>query len=320
MTRTRARGQVGRGRGGQTSNSDELSRLRYAKNDADFESDGTRCAGWLYTPEGVRQPPVVVMAHGFAGERTFGLPKIAKRFVARGFAVFLFDYRNFGDSDGEPRNLVNSTRHVADWESAIDHVRGLDAIDRQKIALWGTSYSGGHVIEAAAGDHRIAAVIAQVPFVDGRTVARSAGVKKLLKGTISGLRDLARKYTFRSPHTVPVVGDPDEFAVMNTPGAKEGMMNLVPDPPVWENEVPARAFLDIPRYRPISVVEDVPCPMLFVAGRDDDVVPASSVKAAAEQANATYVELPIGHFDVYDTALEDVVGYELAFLDKYILN
>ncbi|WP_458205686.1 alpha/beta hydrolase [Haladaptatus sp. NG-SE-30] len=295
-----------------------LSRLRYAKNDADFESEGTRCAGWLYTPEGVSNPPVVVMAHGFAGERTFGLPAIAEQFVAREFAVFLFDYRNFGDSDGEPRNLVKPARHVEDWEAAIDHVRGLDAIDRRRVALWGTSYSGGHVIEAAAGDHRVSAVVAQVPFLDGRAVARNAGLKKTLQGTVAGLRDLVRKYTFRSPHTVPVVGDPDEFAVMNTPGAKAGMMNIVPDPPVWENEIPARGFLDIPFYRPISAIEDVPCPILLLAGRDDNIVPASTVADAAERVDGTYIELPIGHFDVYDTALEVALGYETAFLDEHL--
>ncbi|GAA0228402.1 alpha/beta hydrolase [Haladaptatus pallidirubidus] len=315
MTSTRARGKFD-----GSEETPELSRLRYAKNDADFESEGTRCAGWLYTPEGKKKPPVIVMAHGLGGERTFGLPEIAKRFVARGFAVFLFDYRNLGDSDGEPRNLVSFSRHVADWESAIDHVRGLDAIDRRKIALWGTSYSGGHVIEAAAGDHRIAAVVAQVPFVDGREELRSAGIKKSLKGTVSGLRDLVRKYTFRSPRTVPVVGDPDEFAVINAPGAKAGYMDIVPDPPVWENEVPARVFLDISRYRPISVVEDVPCPLFLLAGRDDEVVSASSVKEAAETADATYVELPIGHFDAYNSALEEVLGYEMAFFDHHLQN
>ncbi|WP_227374329.1 alpha/beta hydrolase [Haladaptatus halobius] len=295
-----------------------LSRLRYAKNDADFESDGTRCAGWLYTPEGVSNPPVVLMAPGFAGERTFGLPAIAERFVARGFAVFLFDYRDFGDSDGEPRNLVSPTRHVADWEAAIDHVRGLDAVDRRRIALWGTSYSGGHVIEAAANDHRIDAVVAQIPFVDGRAVTRKAGVKKALKGTIAGLRDLVRKYTFRDPYTVPIVGDPDEFAVINAPGAKAGMKRIVPDPPTWKNEIPARVFLSIPFYRPLSVVEEVTCPMLFLAGRDDDIVPASPVEEAADRADATYIEMPIDHFDVYDFESADAVGYETAFLDRHL--
>ncbi|WP_049969905.1 alpha/beta hydrolase [Haladaptatus cibarius] len=313
MTSTRARGTFE-----ESSEEPELSRLRYAKNDADFESEGTRCAGWLYTPEGETKPPVILMAPGFGAERTFGLPEIAKRFVARGFAVFLFDYRNFGDSDGEPRTLVHSSRHVEDWEAAIDHVRGLDAIDRRKIALWGTSYSGGHVIEAAADDHRISAVVAQTPFLDGRAVTRSAGIKKSLSGTISGVRDLVRKYTFRSPRTVPIVGDPDEFAVINAPGAKAGYMDIVPDPPVWENEVPARVFLDIPRYRPISVIEDVPCPLFLLAGRDDEVVSASSVQEAAEKADATYVELPIGHFDVYDSASEEVLGYEMAFLDQHL--
>ena len=92
---------------------------------------------------------MVIMAHGFGAERTFGLPAYAERFLQRGMAAFLFDYRNFGDSDGEPRNLVSNHRHIKDWEAAVAHVRGLPDIDTEKIALWGSSYSGGHVIVTA---------------------------------------------------------------------------------------------------------------------------------------------------------------------------
>ncbi|WP_440005967.1 alpha/beta hydrolase [Halomicrococcus sp. SG-WS-1] len=298
-----------------------LSHLRYARTDADFESDGTRCAGWLYTPEGASRPPVVVMAHGFAGERTFGLEAYAEAFVARGYAVFLFDYRGFGNSDGEPRGLVDPEKQIADWEAAIDHVRRLDGVDRGQIALWGTSFSGGHVVEAAAGDHRIAAVVAQVPLLDGRAVTKAAGVGHALKGVAAGVRDTLRKYTFRSPYRVPVVADPDEFAVMNAPGAKRGMLDIVPDPPVWDNDVPARVLLDVPFYRPVTSAEEVSCPVLLVAGRDDAIVPSSSVESAADEfADATLVSLPIDHFDVYGTAFDEVVAYESSFLDERILD
>lgn len=93
--------------------------------DSDFLSDGTSCVGWLYLPDHISQPPVVIMAHGIAAERTFGLPDFAERFVERGLGVFIFDYRNFGDSDGQPRNLVNPYRHVHYWEAATSHVQTL---------------------------------------------------------------------------------------------------------------------------------------------------------------------------------------------------
>ncbi|MHB8781016.1 MAG: alpha/beta hydrolase [Candidatus Geothermincolia bacterium] len=91
--------------------------------DSDFISAGTRCEGWLFLPQGVAKPPVVVMAHGFAAEKIFGMTPFARAFLQRGIATFLFDYRNFGGSDGEPRNLVNPWRHLRDWREALRHVR-----------------------------------------------------------------------------------------------------------------------------------------------------------------------------------------------------
>ena len=107
------------------------------------------------------------MAHGFAGQKDFGLQPYAEHFAAKGMAVFLFDYRNFGGSEGEPRNLVNPWRHLADWKAALSHVRTLNSVDGSRIALWGTSFSGGHVMVTAARQVGIKAVVAQVPFVDG---------------------------------------------------------------------------------------------------------------------------------------------------------
>ena len=79
------------------------------------------------------------MAHGLAAERAFGLASFAQRFAQKGMAVFVFDYRNFGDSQGEPRNLVSPKRHLQDWQAAMAHVGRLTEVDRGRIALWGSS-------------------------------------------------------------------------------------------------------------------------------------------------------------------------------------
>jgi len=140
--------------------------------DSDFTSGGTRCSGWLYLPEAATpRPPVVVMAHGFGAERTFRLPAFAERFVARGLAVFLFDYRGFGASDGAPRQWVSPRRHLEDWLAAVEHVKGLASVDPGRLALWGTSFGGGHVLVVAARTPGITAVVAQVPLLDGLAVA-----------------------------------------------------------------------------------------------------------------------------------------------------
>jgi dienelactone hydrolase len=290
------------------------------RKDTAFFSDGTRCGAWLYLPEGVKDPPVVVMAHGFAAEKTFGLDAFAKRFADRGIAAFVFDYRNFGSSDGSPRNLVSSRRHVADWRTAIAHVRRMPEVDGGRMALWGSSFSGGHVIVAAAGDPAIRAVVSQVPFVDGLASAGTLGLSFVLKATVMGIRDLIHIITLREPYTVPVVGTPDEFAVMNTPEAMPGFLALLPKKTTWKNECPARILLTVTMYRPIVSAKRVSCPLLLVAAKKDSLIPIAAVrKTAARAPKAQLVELDIGHFEIYvGKPFEEAVRREADFLAQHL--
>ncbi len=96
-----------------------------------FESQGLRCAGTLTLPANAVNPPVIVMAHGFACVRAMNLPDLAERFVAAGYATFLFDYRNFGDSEGLPRHWVDPKRHQQDWLAAVRHLQSLPQIGLQ---------------------------------------------------------------------------------------------------------------------------------------------------------------------------------------------
>lgn len=152
-----------------------------------------RCAGWLYLPpraEGA--PPCVVMAHGTTGTRDFGLPSYAARFAAAGLAVLTFDYRHFGASEGEPRQLVHIDRQLEDLRSAVGYARALREVDAARVALWGTSLGAGHVLSAAAADAAITAAVAQLPFlgVDPRNKSpRSASVT--LKLFARAMRDAA---------------------------------------------------------------------------------------------------------------------------------
>ena len=98
--------------------------------------------------------------------------------------MLLFDYRHFGASSGEPRQLVDIRRQLADWRAAIGFARGLEGVDPRRVALWGTSFSGGHVVQVAAGDDRVAAVVSQAPFTDGLSTIRSGGVAAALRLTV----------------------------------------------------------------------------------------------------------------------------------------
>ena len=297
---------------------DSARQYDFSREDHYFKSKGRRCAAWLYLPHGKERPPVVLMAHGFGAQRDFGLPAFAERFARRGMAVFLFDYRSFGASEGEPRNLVNPWRHLRDWRAAVSYVRGLAQVDGGRMALWGSSYSGGHVMVTAAGDGSVAAICAQVPFVDGLTSAWWTGIRHAVQATLAVIRDLLRMFTLRGSYLVPIISTPDEFGILNTPDCMEGYMAMVPADTTWRNECPARAALQLLLYRPIARARKVTCPALVLMGEKDSLIyPRAVERAASRMREATIVHLPVGHFDIYAGPwFEEVVARQGDFLAR----
>jgi uncharacterized protein len=297
-----------------------LSTNRFALIQSDFTSEGVRCGGDLYLPAGVHRPPVVVMAHGFGAERTFGLPAFAERFAERGLAVFLFDYRGFGDSDGEPRNYVDPRRHLEDWQAALAHLRTLHEVDGSRLALWGTSFSSGHVLVTAARDPRIMAVVAQVPYVDPLGLWCWRDPAYVVRGLVHGLWDLVRAAAGRSPHMVKIAGTPGEFAVLNTPETWPGFQTILPEGSDWENRCPARILVKTLLYRPASSVAGIRCPALIVAAEHDSIISLRSVERAANRIpHASTMVLPLGHFDIYTgKAFEGAVEMQAGFLEEHL--
>lgn len=291
--------------------------------EADFKSRGLRCAGRLYLPakSARARPPVVILAHGFGAEMAFGLENYAREFIARGMAAFLFDYRNLGLSEGEPRNLVDPGRHNQDWRAAIAHVQGLGEVDGSRLALWGSSYSGGHVIVQAAGRDDIAAVVSQVAHADGRALLTWHKPGYILRATLHGLRDYLRLITGRAPHYVKIIGNPDEFACMNTPESMPGYSSIIPKDSKWQNGCPARATLKTTMYRPIAYARRVKCPALVILGEKDSICPPHTQAALGQKMpHARLERLPIGHFEPYGGEwFERIVKLQADFLAEHLL-
>src|ERR1700712_5928770 len=121
------------------------------REDVWFTSGTDRVSAWLYRPDSAGPVPLLVMAHGLGAVRTMRLDAYAERFAAAGYACLVFDYRNFGDSEGAPRQLIDIRMQLQDWTVAVAFARTLTGIDPQRIGLWGTSVSGGHLIATAGG-------------------------------------------------------------------------------------------------------------------------------------------------------------------------
>ena len=143
------------------------------------------CRGLMFQPEGFRESlrerfpcedtddedpkwPMVILAHGCGAVVEAGLIPYAERFAEAGMYVLAFDYRYFGMSDGEPRELLSMEMELADWAAALAYARSMDEVDNERIAIWGSSMAGGPVIEVAARDEgEIAAIVAHVPMASG---------------------------------------------------------------------------------------------------------------------------------------------------------
>jgi pimeloyl-ACP methyl ester carboxylesterase len=294
-----------------------------------FDSGGVRCAGVHLRGEGDAfagedgRRPCVVMAHGFGGTMDSGLMPFAERFAEAGCDALVFDYRHFGASDGQPRQLLSIRRQLDDYAAAIEFARALDEVDPDRIVVWGSSYAGGHVVPVAVADGKVAAVISQVPAMDGvatmLNAARKSGLAGMAKLTGKALGDVVASLRGRDPVTVAAVGAPGSVAFMTTPDSEPGMRAVAG--PSWRNEVAARIALQAGAYRPGLQADRLPCPILVQIADRDSVAPVKAAQDAAWRATgrAEVRTYPIGHFDIYTGApFEQAIADQLHFLRRHV--
>lgn len=296
------------------------------RSDVAFSSRGTTCRAWLYQPDPSTQGgagrPCIVMAHGFGGTRDAGLEPYAHRFAAAGLAVLLFDYRHFGASDGEPRQLLSVRRQLQDYATAIAFARSLPQVDPRRVAVWGTSFSGGHALVTAAQVPGIAAAVAQCPMMDGlaavRNIVAYAGLGSLLRLTAHGLLDLCVA-PFGGTRLIPIVGKPGELAMMSSADAEAGYRAIAP--PDFQFDVAARIALSAGLYRPVKSAARVRCPVLLQICDKDSVAPVTAVDDVARRLGplAEVRRYPIGHFEPYlPPHFEQSVSDQLEFLARHL--
>ena len=292
------------------------------KIDVTFDSQEGHCAAWLYYPDVSGPYPCVILAPGLGAIREMRLHAYAEHFVQAGLAALVFDYRHFGASSGEPRQLIDIKQQLADWVAAVSYARTLASIDPERIALWGTSFAGGHVIEIAARDRRIAAVVAQVPFIDGLANIRALAFRQLLRLTSAGMRDELRRLRRQLPYYVKLVGAPGTLAAITDPGAEAGYLSVVPPDAHWENSVAARVLLHIGFYRPINAAARVQCPLLICICDRDLLTPPQPAILASRLAPQGELHCYKGrHFDIYTGDLfEQAVSDQCHFLTWHLEN
>lgn len=291
--------------------------------------------------------PIVVMSHGIGGQKDMGLLKYGEEFAQAGYAVLIFDYRHFGGSntkkDAPMRNFINPWNHYEDIKTVVQYIKSHElqsyGIDSNKIALWGTSFAGGHVLMASselpAGS--ISAIISQVPHLNGKEATKQAiasrGLIQSIRVILLGVGDLLFSHVLQvsSPLYVKIASQKELNEIGYMSLTKEHYTEYISKHPKvylggWKNLAPARMLLFLSLYNPVQTLKSFSAaPVLFVTAKDDDLCPPRFVSEAIENADVesaklfSHVQVHTNHFGIYGGAHFDLATKEMkTFLSKHL--
>jgi fermentation-respiration switch protein FrsA (DUF1100 family) len=300
----------------------------HMRQDIEFAADdGTTLRGWLHMPDHVDgAAATVVMAHGFSAVKEMYLDRFAERFAEAGLAALVFDNRNFGASDGEPRQEIDPWAQVRDYRDAITFAASRPELDADRIGVWGSSYSGGHVLVVGAVDRRVKCVVCQVPLVSGHDNFRAlvrADFIPLFRGQFEA--DRAARYRGEAPGMVPVVDkDPLAPSALPTPDSWTWFTATHEErAPSWRNEVTLRSVELFTEYEPGVYLPWIsPTPLLMCVAEHDVLTPTHLAIAAFARANEPkrLVILPGGHFDAYVAGFDAASGAAADWFTQHLLE
>ncbi len=284
-------------------------------------ASGDDIEAWVYRPEGEGPHPAVVMAHGFAAIKAGGLAPFAERFCREGFTAIAFDYRHWGGSGGQPRDVTSVPRQREDYRTVIDWAVADPRIDETQIFIWGTSFSGMHAVEIAATDTRLRGAIAQNPLVDGLAGLTMVPPTRSLRLLGVGVSDRLGALLGRPPRYIPAGAAPGEFGAVANAAAFAGLDIIRPkDGTEWHNRVAARSLLGIAAHRPVRKAADIRCPILLVVAENDTIAPVGPALRVAERApKSELFRSRGGHYGVYEGGedYDNVLRLEVEFLHRH---
>jgi hypothetical protein len=277
-------------------------------------TDGTILRGWHYLPDGSGKHPTIILSHGFSAVKEMYLDKYAEAFAKAGFASIVYDNRNFGASDGEPRQEIDPWLQIRDYSDAITYALSLEQTDPARIGIWGSSYSGAHVLVVGAIDRRVSCVVSQVPLTSG-----SQGFRRLVRADfIAPLQagfhaERAQRAAGAPLPMLPVVAeDPTAPSALPTADSYRWFTETAASrAPAWRNEVTLRSVEYGFGYEPGAYIGLIsPTPLLLVVAVQDHLTVSDLAIAAYEQAREPkrLVLLPGGHFDAYVNGFNQSFG------------
>ncbi|KAK3623604.1 hypothetical protein LTR22_024332 [Elasticomyces elasticus] len=297
------------------------------RRDVEFQTtDHVTLRGWFFTPEKAdKKLPCLVMAHGWSAVKEMDLDAFAEHFISHlRITCLVYDNRAFGASDAaanEPRYEIVPSLQQADYSDAITYAQSLDEVNPERIGIWGSSYSGGHVLFVGAVDRRVKAVLSQVPLTNGwenfHRLIRPDIVPTMNKMFAD---DRQARAQGKAAGVITVVdADPMKPSALPTPDSYTFFAEWEKKSG-WKNECTIRSVELLRANDPSHMISRIsPTPLLMTVAENDVLTPTDiSIEAfsRAREPKSLHI-IPGGHFDGYTGAnFERNAGRQMKFLQE----
>ena len=291
------------------------------ERNVEFFSGGLKLAGVLYLPDGrTERAAGIVLCQGYTGTKEMFLPILAQAFSEAGCACLIFDYRGWGESEGE-RGRLFPLEQVQDIRSALTFLSGQETVDAGRLGLYGTSFGGANVVHVGAVDARVKCIVASLAIGNGQRWLRS--LRRLWEWKeFLGLIEQDRRERVLSGRSRKMKA----FEVVPPDPMMVELMAAATESGVFSNEVvelTLESVEAIMEYFPEDVVGEIAGrPILFIHAGDDILVSPEEARSLYSRAGEPkqLLLLPgVSHVDFYlGDALDQVTDASLKWFRRYL--
>lgn len=281
----------------------------YQLREVTFACGDVHCAGLLYLPavsSPERQVPAVALGPGLGSLKEMGLLPYAEQMARAGIAALLFDYRHWGKSDGEPREWADPNKQVDDYRYALSFLAQQPEVDGGRLGVAGLSFSGGIVLQVAAADARVKAVVSVMPATDLYALVKArVTAEQFAARWQSFAAERERLYRTGEYHYIPLaMPDRKDEAIMGTETFDWQERMAADRAPHFRNRITLDSLDRIYNFAPALVVDRIaPTPLLMMLGTEDSIAPPDTVRSAFGKAGEPkrLLELHTHHYGVYES-------------------
>ncbi|CAM5658301.1 alpha/beta hydrolase [Streptomyces griseorubiginosus] len=280
--------------------------------DVEFTVPGATLRGKLFRPDdsGDRSLPVAILQSGLGGPAESMFP-VAQGFTDAGLAVLIYDHRNTGYSDGEPRQQFDPWQQCRDLRHVITHLTLRDDIDADRIGLWGISIGGANSLFTAAMDRRVRAVVSLIPPVSGWTARTLQPADTLAE--LDALIPADRQAQLRGEpavtlrlHGTPEPGSPVMFSDNE---GQEFVENMIHDVPSFRNEITVSTLDYLYEMEVRAYAERITVPLLMVLASQDTVAPVEEAREMYGRIPGPkeLIEYPGQHYEILSNHFPEII-------------